>query len=101
MTGLGTQRRPDDGGRVEARSATATFGADEPLALDSGVSLSPFTVAYETYGTLNADKSNVILICHALTLDQYAASAHPVTGKAGWWPYMVGPGRPIDTDRFS
>ncbi|WP_245545270.1 homoserine O-acetyltransferase MetX [Parvibaculum lavamentivorans] len=77
-----------------------TFGADEPLALDSGVSLSPFTIAYETYGTLNADKSNVVLICHALTLDQYAASTHPLTGKPGWWPFMVGPGLPIDTDRF-
>ncbi len=96
----GDEKRPDDGGRVGAQSATATFGADEPLALDSGVSLSPFTIAYTTYGTLNADKSNVVLICHALTLDQYAASAHPTTGKAGWWPHMVGPGQPIDTDRF-
>jgi homoserine O-acetyltransferase len=96
----GDEKRPDDGGRVGAQSATATFGADKPLALDSGVSLSPFTIAYETYGTLNADKSNVVLICHALTLDQYAASAHPITGKAGWWPHMVGPGLPIDTDRF-
>jgi len=97
----GDGRRPDDDGdRVKAQSATATFGADEPLALDSGVSLSPFTIAYTTYGTLNADKSNVVLICHALTLDQYAASAHPTTRKAGWWPHMVGPGQPIDTDRF-
>lgn len=97
----GDGQRPDyGGGRVAAQSATVTFGADEPLALDSGVSLSPFTIAYETYGTLNADKSNVVLICHALTGDQYAASTHPVTGKAGWWPHMVGPGLPIDTDRF-
>jgi len=77
-----------------------TFGATEPLALDSGASLSPFTIAYQTYGTLNAGKSNVVLICHALTLDQFAASVHPVTGKPGWWPRMVGPGLPIDTDRF-
>ncbi|MDZ4382457.1 MAG: homoserine O-acetyltransferase [Parvibaculum sp.] len=77
-----------------------TFGPDEPLALDSGVNLSPFTIAYETYGALNADRSNVVLICHALTGDQYAASSHPLTGKPGWWPHMVGPGRPIDTNRF-
>src|SRR5690606_7574573 len=88
-------RAADTGDRVNAHSAVMTFGADEPLALDSGVSLSPFTIAYETYGTLNADKSNVVLICHALTLDQYAASTHPLTGKPGWWPFMVGPGLPI------
>ncbi len=72
----------------------------EPLPLDCGRSLVPFTVAYMTYGALNADKSNAILICHALTGDQFVASAHPVTGKPGWWTTMVGPGRPIDTNRF-
>tara|TARA_R110002110_G_scaffold5945_16_gene30085 strand:- start:2803 stop:4008 length:1206 start_codon:yes stop_codon:yes gene_type:complete len=87
-------------GRDGAQSATMTFGAKEPLALDSGASLSPFTISYQTYGTLNVGKSNVVLICHALTLDQFAASVHPVTGKPGWWPRMVGPGLPIDTDRF-
>ncbi|HEY4344358.1 MAG TPA: homoserine O-acetyltransferase [Parvibaculum sp.] len=87
--------------RVNAVSAVEVFGPDAPLALDSGVSLSPFTIAYETYGTLNADKSNVVLVCHALTLDQYVASRHPITGKdGGWWSLMVGPGKPIDTDRF-
>lgn len=88
-------------GRVKAVSAVATFGPEAPLALDCGVSLSPFTIAYETYGTLNADKSNVVLVCHALTMDQYVASRNPVTGKpGGWWADMVGPGLPIDTDRF-
>jgi homoserine O-acetyltransferase len=53
-----------------------------------------------TYGTLNADKSNAILVCQALTGDQYVASRNPVTGKPGWWEIMIGPGRPIDTDRF-
>lgn len=87
--------------RVKAVSAAVTFGPDAPLALDCGVSLSPLTIAYETYGTLNADKSNVVLVCHALTSDQHVASRHPITGKAGgWWPQMVGPGLPIDTDRF-
>ena len=87
--------------RVNAVSRVEYFGPDAPLALDSGVSLSPFQIAYETYGTLNSDKSNAVLICHALTGDQYAASRHPLTGKSGgWWSKMVGPGLPIDTDRF-
>src|SRR5213083_2052187 len=71
-----------------------------PLPLDCGRSLAPFTVAYMTYGTLNAHKSNAVLICHALTGDQFVASDHPLTGKPGWWTTMVGPGKPIDTDRF-
>ncbi|MEJ1967603.1 MAG: homoserine O-acetyltransferase [Rhizomicrobium sp.] len=77
-----------------------TFGADKPLKLDCGKSLSPLTVAYMTYGTLNAARSNAVLVCHALTGDQFAASEHPMTGKPGWWDTMVGPGKPIDTDRF-
>ena len=62
--------------------------------------LGPYRIAYKTYGTLNAAKSNAILVTHALTGDQYVASPHPVTGKPGWWETMVGPGKPIDTDRF-
>ncbi len=81
-------------------SAVARFGTDEPLALDAGVSLSPYQTAYQTYGELNADKSNAVLVCHALTGDQHVASVNPVTGKPGWWSLMVGPGRPIDTDRY-
>ena len=83
----------------------ARFGLDRrvrldgPLALDSGASLSPVDIAYETYGALNADASNAILICHALTGDQHVASIHPVTGKPGWWERMVGPGKPIDPAR--
>ncbi|WP_294357236.1 homoserine O-acetyltransferase [uncultured Sphingomonas sp.] len=71
-----------------------------PLALDGGATLSPVEIAYETYGTLDANAGNAILVCHALTGDHHVASAHPRTGKPGWWQRMVGPGKPIDTDRF-
>lgn len=81
-------------------SKVARFGKDKPLRLDAGVSLSPFQIAYETHGTLNADKSNAVLICHALTGDQYCASEQPVTKKPGWWGTLIGPGKPIDTDRY-
>ncbi len=76
------------------------FTFAQPLTLDSGRSLKPFTVAYMTYGTLNAQKSNVVLVCHALSGDQFAASLHPLTAKPGWWDVLIGPGKPIDTDRF-
>ncbi|MGA3341624.1 MAG: homoserine O-acetyltransferase [Methylocella sp.] len=81
-------------------SLVVHFGADRPLKMDAGVSLSPLTIAYQTYGDLNANKSNAILVCHALTGDQHVANEHPITGKAGWWHTMVGPGRPIDTNRY-
>jgi len=81
-------------------SLVVHFGADRPLKMDAGVSLSPVTLAYQTYGDLNANKSNAILVCHALTGDQHVANEHPITGKAGWWHTMVGPGRPIDTNRY-
>jgi homoserine O-acetyltransferase len=81
-------------------SQVARFGPDQPLKLDAGVELAPFQIAYQTYGTLNSARSNAVLICHALTGDQHAANVHPVTGKPGWWETMVGPGKPIDTDRY-
>src|SRR5690349_11405037 len=62
-------------------SLVATFGADEPLRLDCGVDLAPFQIAYQTYGTLNAERTNAILICHALTGDQHVFNKNPVTGK--------------------
>jgi homoserine O-acetyltransferase len=79
-----------------------TYRVERPLALtmDSGASLSPVTIAYQTYGALNADKSNALLVCHALSGDQHVANLHPVTGRPGWWETMVGPGRPFDTERF-
>ena len=85
---------------AENRGQVLEFGAEHPLVLDSGKRLSPLTIAYMTYGTLNAARSNAVLICHALSGDQFVASTHPVTGKPGWWSYAVGPGKPIDTDRF-
>ena len=72
----------------------------EPLALDSGLSLGPYAIAYQTYGKLNADRSNAILICHALTGDQYVAEPHPITGKPGWWDILAGPGKVLDTERY-
>src|ERR1043165_2748867 len=71
-----------------------------PLKLDAGVELALFQIAYKTYGTLNADRSNAVLVCHALTGDHHVASPNPVTGKSGWWETMVGPGKPIDTERY-
>ncbi|HEY3149573.1 MAG TPA: homoserine O-acetyltransferase [Dongiaceae bacterium] len=76
------------------------YFADRRLTLDCGAELSSVTLAYQTYGTLNAGKSNAILVCHALTGDQFVADQHPITGKPGWWQVMVGPGLPIDTERY-
>ena len=70
------------------------------MALDCGVHLPSLAVAYRTYGTLNAARTNAVLVCHALTGDQYVAETHPITGKEGWWGAVVGPGRPLDTNRF-
>src|SRR5262249_54357589 len=84
----------------QPHSPVAAFGADQPLRLDAGVELNPFQVAYQAYGALNADRSNAVLICHALTGDQHVSNHHPVTGKSGWWDTMVGPGKPIDTNRY-
>lgn len=81
-------------------AAPQSLTLPDPLPLDGGGQLVDAKLAYETYGTLNADRSNAILLCHALTGDQYVASAHPLTGKPGWWERMVGPGKPIDTDGY-
>jgi homoserine O-acetyltransferase len=81
---------------VDHQRAVFTDG----LALDSGAVIAPLAVAYRTYGRLNAARSNAVLVCHALTGDQYVAETHPVTGRPGWWESIVGPGRPLDTDRY-
>lgn len=78
---------------------TARF--DEPLALACGRSLASYELVYETYGTLNASASNAVLICHALSGHHHAAGYHADTDrKPGWWDSCIGPGKPIDTNRF-
>jgi homoserine O-acetyltransferase/O-succinyltransferase len=84
----------------EGEDGVERFGPDRALRLDSGATLPTFEIAYRTYGRLNADRSNAVLITHALTGDQHVASPHPITHKPGWWTQMVGPGKPIDTDRY-
>ena len=76
------------------------YSDPEPLLLESGQTIHSHDVAYKTYGTLNSNKDNAILICHALSGDQYVASSHPITNKDGWWARMVGENKPIDTNRF-
>src|SRR5258708_7854636 len=87
-------------GAATPRSLVVRFGHAKPLKLDAGVELSPFQFAYQPYGTLNANRSNAVLVCHALTGDQHVHNAHPVTGKGGWWDSLIGPGKPIDTERY-
>ncbi len=82
-----------DGGGVMA------FGDEQPLELDSGARIAGLEIAYKTYGRLNADQSNAVLVCHALSLDQHVASGHPNTGRRAWWRTMVGPGLPVDPER--
>jgi homoserine O-acetyltransferase len=88
---LDTARLP--GHRAKLADAAA-------LKLDCGAELGPVSVAYQTYGRLDAQRSNAILVCHALTGDQFAAGTHPVTGKSGWWELTIGPGLPLDTERY-
>ena len=73
----------------------------EPLALKSGARLADYTLVYETYGTLNAARSNAVLVCHALNASHHVAGVHADRPKSeGWWDNLVGPGKPLDTGRF-
>jgi homoserine O-acetyltransferase/O-succinyltransferase len=85
-------------GRVETRQTTVL---EEGLTLDCGRRLGPITVAWEQYGTPNAESSNVILVCHALSGGAHAAGWHEEGAKPGWWDAFIGPGRAFDTSRFS
>jgi homoserine O-acetyltransferase/O-succinyltransferase len=76
------------------------FTEDDPLRLASGATLGPVEVAYETYGELSPARDNVVFVCHALTGDAHAAGTHPDDGRRGWWDNLIGPGKPLDTERF-
>ena len=86
-------------GRTETQRVVL-FEEGDPLVLESGATLAPVEVAFETYGTLNEDRSNAVFVCHALTGDAHAAGHHGDPARRGWWDRLIGPGRPIDTDRF-
>jgi homoserine O-acetyltransferase len=74
---------------------------DAPLPLQSGASIRGYELAYETYGTLNADRSNAVVVCHALNASHHVAGVYAdQPGSEGWWDTMIGPGKPVDTDRF-
>jgi homoserine O-acetyltransferase len=97
--------------RSEARGVAGSLGLTEtervvlfdehdPLLLDSGALLAPVEVAYETYGELDAAAGNAVFVCHALTGDAHAAGHHGDPARAGWWDNLIGPGKPLDTDRW-
>ena len=99
----GSGQTPETGADADNAAHPGFFvrlAETEPLKLDSGVELKGIDVAYQVYGELNADKSNAILVCHALTGDHFVAGTHPQTGKPGWWKDIVGPGLTVDTDRY-
>jgi homoserine O-acetyltransferase len=79
---------------------TQVFNLPQELELENGEKFRDVQLAYETYGKLNPEKSNAILICHALTGDAHAAGLHKGDSKSGWWDIMIGPGKTIDTDRY-
>ena len=88
-----------DTGIVETRFLTFARPPDE-LVLESGEKLGPVTLAYETYGNLNGDRSNAILVFHALSGDAHAAGHHEGDDRPGWWDGMIGPGKAFDTDKY-
>jgi homoserine O-acetyltransferase len=86
-------------GLVETRTVRL-YTEEKPLRLSSGETIGPVDVAYETYGSLDADGANAVVVCHALTGDAHAAGHHGDPEQVGWWDTMIGPGKPVDTDRL-
>jgi homoserine O-acetyltransferase/O-succinyltransferase len=85
---------------IEIGGGTWKSPAGKPLRLDSGAKLEPLEIGYRTYGRLNETRTNAILVCHALTGDQHAASVNPVTGRPGWWDAVIGKGLPLDPANY-
>ena len=79
---------------------TKYYNIEEPIELESGKTLDNITVAYETYGELNREKDNAILICHALSGDAHAAGWHEGDKKPGWWEIVIGPGKALDSEKY-
>lgn len=86
-------------GRVETQRVVL-YDEDDPLVLSSGATLAPVEVAYETYGELAPDGANAVFVCHALTGDAHAAGHHGDPSRPGWWDTLIGPGKPVDTNRY-
>ena len=85
---------------MNIRENIKTLIIEKPLKLDCGKTISKFPLAYETYGKLNENKDNAILVFHALTGDQFVTGINPITKKDGWWSYAVGPNKSIDTNKY-
>lgn len=100
MTETEPALRANNGSFGQSADGITVIADDEPLRLSSGATLGPIEVAYQTWGTLNDDKSNAVLVCHALTGDQFVLGPHPLTGRGGWWETMLGAGKVLDTDKY-
>jgi len=99
MKQVASTTKPAGVGLVKTRSATFAHPPDE-LTLESGRKLGPVTLAYETYGELNHERSNAILVLHALSGDAHAAGYHETDTEPGWWDVMIGPGKAFDTEKY-
>ena len=92
--------KTDQSGIVKKKFFNFASDNEERIFLESGRSFGPVKLAYETYGRLNQNKDNVILIQHTLTMDSHAAGFYKKGDKAGWWDGLIGPGRAFDTEKY-